>query len=154
FQSLAHDDQQQLKPILYELQQITGASCSNEIAIISETASGYRGPTITPTPAPTQTSTPASTPTETPISLACLPDVPRPLLLHSPRDIGPLRNAYQAMQDSLAATKANGSTKLPLVSLPRSYGDIGTQQQDTVPALSQSQTPVSQDVIMQQIAQS
>ncbi len=172
FQSLAHDDKRQLKPIICQLHRITGAKAS-EIGVIAETASGYGGLVE-------RSSNGSNSAGRSPdINNDCSgnngnnPDSdgdcggPNPdsngdcsrnsnlnvLWLQFPRDMAPLRNAYQATQDSLAAAKSKQANQLPQVNLPLSYGELETHERDYMPALSQGQTPVSQDAIMQQIAQ-
>ena len=136
FQSLSFDDNEQSKPIIAELRRITGASTC-EIALIRETASGYQGPR---TPNASNATDPCT-------------DSSGPLVLDFPRDIAPLRNAYQEAQESLVASKSREVRQLPQVSLPMSYRESAAQERDTVPALAQNQTPVSQDAVMQQIVQ-
>jgi hypothetical protein len=111
--------------IVAELRRITGANC-DELAYLSETASDYPGFTY---------------------SGGC----PEINISYFPRNIAPLRNAYQAAQDVMA--QAKGAAQLPQVGLPLTYREPEVSNQDQFPIMAPDHTALSQDAVMRRIVQ-
>jgi hypothetical protein len=77
-------------------------------------------------------------------------DLSQAEIITFPRGIAPLRNAYQAAQESLRQTHDNNQ---PLLSIPMTYKEAENGQQEYVPPMAKDQTPVSQDAVLRQIAE-
>ena len=68
-----------------------------------------------------------------------------------PIGIAALRNAYQTAQENLATSNKKREQQLPQVTLPLSYRANEIREQENLPVAATTQTPLSQDAVLQQI---
>jgi hypothetical protein len=124
--TLAPRESFKFEVIVAELRRITDANC-DEIAYLSETASDY--------------------PSFPKVAGGC-----KEINTSSfPRNIAPLRNAYQAAQDVMAQAKS--TAQMPQVGLPLTYREPEVSNQDQLPIIAPEHTALSQDAVMRRIVQ-